>query len=168
MAILGVVVIAIIIVAAPSSTGEAKRNDKKKNCVSYVIYSEFWFNIVMKTGGVNAALSVGDMSAVAFAFDEAFFYALLLIVGGAIGFVQAKSKPSLIAGTLSGVLVFAAAELGSSYDNLTGLFCLAAIALILTVFFYSRYVKTRKFMPAGLMCVISALSFCVYFYAVVV
>ncbi|KAF4736873.1 hypothetical protein FOZ63_027418, partial [Perkinsus olseni] len=108
------------------------------------------------------------MSAVAFAFDEAFFYALLLIVGGAIGFVQAKSKPSLIAGPISGVLVFAAAEVGSSYDNLTGLFCLAAIALILTVFFYSRYVKTRKFMPGGLMCVISALSFCVYFYAVVV
>lgn len=52
------------------------------SCVSYVIYSEFWFNIVMKTGGVNAALFVGDMSAVAFAFDEAFFYALLLIVGG--------------------------------------------------------------------------------------
>ncbi|KAF4693316.1 hypothetical protein FOZ60_011296 [Perkinsus olseni] len=121
---------------------------------------------------VQSAVSVvgwpGSMSAVAFAFDEAFFYALLLIVGGAIGFVQAKSKPSLIAGTISGVLVFAAAEVGSSYDNLTGLFCLAAIALILTVFFYSRYVKTRKFMPGGLMCVISALSFCVYFYAVVV
>ena len=82
-------------------------------------------------------------------------YAVLLAVGGVIGFAKAGSKPSLIAGLASAVGALLALIL--SLQNRTlgmGLACL--LAILLFVFFGYRYAaKTRKFMPAGLLSVVS-------------
>ena len=82
-------------------------------------------------------------------------YAVLLAVGGIIGFTKAGSKPSLIAGLASSVGALLALVL--SLQNRTlgmGLACL--LAILLFVFFGYRYAaKTRKFMPAGLLSVVS-------------
>ena len=82
-------------------------------------------------------------------------YAVLLAVGGVIGFTKAGSKPSLIAGLASAIGALLALVL--SLQNRTlgmGLACL--LAILLFVFFGYRYAaKTRKFMPAGLLSVVS-------------
>jgi uncharacterized membrane protein (UPF0136 family) len=82
-------------------------------------------------------------------------YAVLLAVGGVIGYTKAGSTPSLIAGLASAVGAILALLL--SLQNRTfgmGLACL--LAILLFVFFGYRYAaKTRKFMPAGLLSMVS-------------
>jgi uncharacterized membrane protein (UPF0136 family) len=82
-------------------------------------------------------------------------YALLLAVGGLIGYLKAGSRPSLIAGLLSAVAALAA--LGLSIGNSRwGIPLGLLLAVVLLVLFSYRYAaKTRKFMPSGLLAVIS-------------
>lgn len=80
-------------------------------------------------------------------------YGILVLVGGILGYIQAKSKMSLISGLVSGVLLILAA-IASLAGQPWGLFLAAAITAALIVVFIIRWFKTRKFMPAGLMIVI--------------
>ena len=81
-------------------------------------------------------------------------YAALLIVGGLIGFYKAGSKISLIAGSVSGVLVLIAYLVTRS--NMTvGLWIGAVLALLLSGNFIQRWVGTGKMMPNGGMAIIS-------------
>lgn len=82
-------------------------------------------------------------------------YAALLAVGGVIGYTKAGSKASLIAGL--GSAVGAVVALVLSLQNFSlgmGLACLLAIHLAV-LFGYRFAAKTRKFMPAGLLAVLS-------------
>ena len=81
-------------------------------------------------------------------------YAVLLAVGGVMGYVKAQSRPSLIAGTVSAVLELVALGLATQRAFL-GFLLGAIIAVHLTVFFGMRYAKNRKFMPGGMMAVVS-------------
>lgn len=84
-------------------------------------------------------------------------YALLLIVGGVIGFAKAGSRASLIAGVASGFAALLAAFLTTRSAGL-GLGTGAAVAILLAGFFgYRSLVKTKKFMPAGMLAVVSLL-----------
>jgi uncharacterized membrane protein (UPF0136 family) len=82
-------------------------------------------------------------------------YAVLLAVGGVIGYTKAGSRPSLIAG--SGSAVAALLALVLSFQNPGwGMGLGALVAILLAIFFGYRFaVKTRKFMPAGLLAVVS-------------
>lgn len=85
-------------------------------------------------------------------------YAILIISGGIIGYATAKSRASLIAGVVSGVLMLVAALL--QLQNIAiGLPVAIAIALGLTVVFLMRYRKTRKVMPSAVMAAVSLLVF---------
>ncbi len=79
-------------------------------------------------------------------------YSLLSIVGGVIGYRQAGSQVSLISGVVSGLLLLIGAYLlfGGVYPGptLSGI-----VSLILVVVFVVRLIKTKKFMPAGLMVI---------------
>ncbi|MFM7317970.1 MAG: TMEM14 family protein [Isosphaeraceae bacterium] len=89
-------------------------------------------------------------------------YAFLLVMGGWIGFLKAKSKPSLIAGHISGLLVIVAILLmakGNAAAGRGGCLLATITALALTLFFGKRFAKTRKPMPAGIMAVVSAVVF---------
>jgi uncharacterized membrane protein (UPF0136 family) len=82
-------------------------------------------------------------------------YALLLAAGGVMGFVKARSRPSLIAGVGSAVVALIAMTISLWQPN-AGLLLAAALALCLCLFFNYRFVTTsRKFMPAGLIAVVS-------------
>jgi uncharacterized membrane protein (UPF0136 family) len=90
-------------------------------------------------------------------------YALLLGVGGLIGYLKAGSRPSLIAGLLSSVAAFTA--LGLSIANSRwGVPLGLLLSIVLFVLFGYRYAaKTRKFMPSGLLAVLSLVVLAVMF-----
>ncbi len=77
-------------------------------------------------------------------------YGILAIVGGIIGYVQAKSKASLISGIISGLLLVTAGVMQLQGQGL-GLILAIVVTITLVIVFAIRLAKTRKFMPAGLM-----------------
>ena len=86
-------------------------------------------------------------------------YGALVLTGGLIGWVKAQSKPSLISGLVFGVTLLA---LGSwmHFNPVSFWAQMSAMALagILLVAMTIRLAKTRKFVPAGLMVVVSVLT----------
>jgi uncharacterized membrane protein (UPF0136 family) len=103
-----------------------------------------------------------------FALYEGLVYGLLLIVGGVIGYTKAHSRASLYAGATSGVLAIAFSYFGLTRNDLFGLFLLAAESIILSAFFYMRYSASKKFMPAGFMLIVSAVSLLMYLTGILV
>jgi uncharacterized membrane protein (UPF0136 family) len=91
-------------------------------------------------------------------------YAVLVIAGGVMGYVKARSKPSLISGLISGAALLIAwwISLAKSYSAGIGLAACLAIALLIV--FGLRFRKTNKFMPAGLMAIVSL--FCAIVFAI--
>ncbi len=84
-------------------------------------------------------------------------FGLLTIAGGVIGFVRAGSTASLIAGSISGLLILLAAFLLPG--NVTaGLALAALISIALAGQFLPKFLKTGAFMPAGMMAVLSVLG----------
>jgi uncharacterized membrane protein (UPF0136 family) len=82
-------------------------------------------------------------------------YAVLLAVGGVIGYTKAGSRPSLIAGLGSAAAAILALLL-SLQNPSWGMGFGALVSTLLAIFFGYRFaVKTRKFMPAGLLAVVS-------------
>src|SRR3954462_977848 len=82
-------------------------------------------------------------------------YAALLAVGGILGFVKARSRPSLIAGLISAAAALVAlwfSTLRSPFGFPLGM----ALSIVLFVLFGYRYaVRNRKFMPSGMLAVVS-------------
>ena len=82
-------------------------------------------------------------------------YILLLLVGGLIGFLKAGSKISLITSAIS-----AAALILTTIPGVLGIRLASGLQDIimaaLLVVFAIRLGKTKKFMPSGLMLVITA------------
>lgn len=87
-------------------------------------------------------------------------YAALLVIGGVMGFVKAHSKISLMTGIVSGILVFLACKFGTQKPK-EGYLFVAAISLVLAIFFSLRFTATHAFMPAGLMLILSTTTFAV-------
>ncbi|HBL10381.1 MAG TPA: hypothetical protein DD379_03020 [Cyanobacteria bacterium UBA11162] len=81
-------------------------------------------------------------------------YGLLVLVGGVMGYVKAKSKMSLLSGIGSGIGLLVAWFLCRQIP-IAGLAMATAIALLLFIVFVIRLFRTRTFMPAGLMMVSS-------------
>jgi uncharacterized membrane protein (UPF0136 family) len=77
-------------------------------------------------------------------------YGLLAAVGGVFGYVNARSKPSLVSGLISGALLMAggvAQAQGLGWGWPLSL----VITIVLVIVFAVRFWRTRKLMPAGLM-----------------
>src|SRR5262245_14268494 len=90
-------------------------------------------------------------------------YAILLAVGGLIGYLKAGSRPSMIAGSISAVAVVAAMWL-TARNNRWGIPLGMIISITLFLLFGYRYaVKTRKFMPSGLLAIASLVVLAVMF-----
>src|SRR4051812_35221272 len=78
-------------------------------------------------------------------------FGLLSIAGGVIGWKKAGSKASLIAGGISGALLLVAALSLFSGEVRLGLSVGGSTALLLAGRFVPAYLKTRKWMPQGMM-----------------
>ena len=85
-------------------------------------------------------------------------FGLLTIVGGVIGFVKAGSTPSLIAGSISGILLLVAAFLLPNHLGL-GLAVGAITSVLLAGYFIPTFIRTGQAMPAGMMSVLSVIGF---------
>jgi len=77
-------------------------------------------------------------------------YIILLVIGGLIGFLKAKSKVSLLM-SVSFAAALSLCAAGIIFQPYVADILLAALLVV----FAMRLVKTRKFMPAGLMLVIT-------------
>jgi uncharacterized membrane protein (UPF0136 family) len=84
-------------------------------------------------------------------------YGALAMIGGIIGFKQAQSKASLISGLVTGIGLLIAG-VGLLQAQMWGFWLAIALTLLLVVVFIGRLVKTRKFMPAGLMVVVGVVT----------
>ena len=76
-------------------------------------------------------------------------YIVLLVLGGLIGFLKAKSKISLItSATFGAVLAVCALD----YVRIEWAW---GILSFLALFFLIRFMKTKKFMPGGMMTMLT-------------
>ncbi|MEB3209872.1 MAG: TMEM14 family protein [Leptolyngbyaceae bacterium] len=92
----------------------------------------------------------------------AIVYGVFAVVGGIVGYAKAKSTPSLISGVISGALLIIAGIV-SSMGMSWGIPLAIAITGILVIVFIYRLVKTRKFIPAGLMTIAGIAALIVMF-----
>ena len=83
-----------------------------------------------------------------------FLYGGLVLIGGFIGYRKAGSRPSLIAGAVSDALLVLATAL-ILLRRPAGIWIAIGVSAALLVFFAVRWLKGRKFMPAGLMVLAS-------------
>ena len=88
-------------------------------------------------------------------------YAIFVAIGGGIGYLKSKSRVSLWSGLGSAVLLVVAYIVGLS-NQVGGLAIALGSAIALCCVFLMRLRKTRKFMPAGLMGIASAIAAIVF------
>ncbi|KAJ9062044.1 Transmembrane protein 14C [Entomophthora muscae] len=84
-------------------------------------------------------------------------YATLVAVGGAIGYFKAGSTVSLGVGTMFGVLLGYGASRVS--QNPKDVYLSLGLSVVLLVVMGSRFIKSGKFMPAGLISAVSLVMF---------
>jgi uncharacterized membrane protein (UPF0136 family) len=84
-------------------------------------------------------------------------FGLLTIVGGVMGYVKAGSTASIIAGSISGILLLVAACLLPAHLAM-GLAVAAVVSIALAGWFVPAFIKTGLVMPAGLMSVLSVIG----------
>ncbi len=84
-------------------------------------------------------------------------FGILTIAGGIVGYVKAGSMASIVAGSISGLLLLLAAWLMPEHQA-AGLVVALLVSLLLAAQFIPKFFRTFKVMPAGLMAVLSALG----------
>jgi len=84
-------------------------------------------------------------------------FGLLTIAGGIVGYVKAGSVASIIAGSITGVLLLVAAFLLPEHRT-AGLATALIISLLLAAQFVPKFLRTGKVMPAGMMSVLSVIG----------
>jgi uncharacterized membrane protein (UPF0136 family) len=85
---------------------------------------------------------------------------VLVAVGGIMGFLKAQSKASLISGVISGALLGVAYYVAGR-NAMQGMVMGAVICILLCIVFGIRLKKTGKFMPAGLLLILSVVELAV-------
>jgi uncharacterized membrane protein (UPF0136 family) len=80
-------------------------------------------------------------------------YIVLLVIGGLIGFLKAKSKVSLIMSVSFAALLSLCAA-GIVFQYYVADILLAALLVVFAI----RLTKTKKFMPSGLMLILTLVA----------
>ena len=80
-------------------------------------------------------------------------YGGLVLLGGLMGWLKARSKPSLIMGGIFGIVLLAIG-LGGVWGTFQP-WVAVGLAAFLLVFFGIRYLRKKKFMPAGMLAIMS-------------
>ena len=93
-----------------------------------------------------------------------YIYGILLIVGGLMGYIKAKSVPSLVAGLVCG---FIALLMGYRYAWHFAPHVAFILAIVLIFMMGKRFVSTKKFMPAGLIVLLSLVVAIVQLYVLI-
>ncbi len=88
-------------------------------------------------------------------------YIVLLLVGGLIGYFKGKSRVSLIMSAVFAAFLALCAVSGVLDEHFRKILTNLLLAALIIVF-ATRLAKTKKFMPAGLMLVATALALAVW------
>jgi uncharacterized membrane protein (UPF0136 family) len=84
-------------------------------------------------------------------------FGVLTIAGGIVGYVKAGSVASIIAGSITGVLLLVAAFLLPQHRGV-GLATALVISLVLAGQFVPKFLQTGRAMPAGMMSILSVIG----------
>lgn len=84
-------------------------------------------------------------------------FGVLTIAGGIVGYVKAGSVASIIAGSITGVLLLVAAFLLPEHRAI-GLATAFIISLLLAAQFVPKFIRTGTVMPAGMMSILSVIG----------
>ena len=84
-------------------------------------------------------------------------FGLLTIVGGVIGYASKGSMASIIAGSISGILLLVGAYLLGN-NTTAGLAVVGIVSILLAGRFIPAFLKSGDFMPAGMMSILSAIG----------
>jgi uncharacterized membrane protein (UPF0136 family) len=84
-------------------------------------------------------------------------FGALTIAGGVVGYVKAGSVASIIAGSITGVLLLVAAFLLPEHRAI-GLATAFIISLLLVAQFVPKFIRTGRVMPAGMMSILSVIG----------
>jgi len=84
-------------------------------------------------------------------------FGVLTVVGGIVGYVKAGSVVSIIAGSITGVLLLVAAFLLPEH-RVIGLATAFIISLLLAAQFVPKFIRTGRAMPAGMMSILSVIG----------
>jgi uncharacterized membrane protein (UPF0136 family) len=84
-------------------------------------------------------------------------FGLLTIAGGIIGYVKAGSMPSIIAGSITGILLLIGAWMLPEHRQ-AGLLTVLIVSLLLAAQFIPKFIQTGKAMPAGMMSILSTIG----------
>jgi uncharacterized membrane protein (UPF0136 family) len=84
-------------------------------------------------------------------------FGALTIAGGVVGYVKAGSVASIIAGSITGVLLIVAAFLLPEHQAI-GLATAFIISLLLAAQFVPKFIRTGRVMPAGMMSILSVIG----------
>jgi len=84
-------------------------------------------------------------------------FGVLTIAGGIVGYVKAGSVASIIAGSITGILLLVAAFLLPEHRAI-GLATAFLISLLLAAQFAPKFIRTGRVMPAGMMAILSVIG----------
>jgi len=82
---------------------------------------------------------------------------VLTILGGIIGYVSKGSVPSIVAGSIAGILLLLGALLLPNH-RMAGLAIELIVSLLLAGQFVHKFLQTGKAMPAGMMSILSVIG----------
>lgn len=84
-------------------------------------------------------------------------FGVLTIAGGIVGYVKAGSMPSIIAGSITGILLLIGAFTLPEH-RAAGLITVLIVSLLLAAQFIPKFIRTGKAMPAGMMAILSTIG----------
>jgi uncharacterized membrane protein (UPF0136 family) len=84
-------------------------------------------------------------------------FGVLTVAGGVVGYVKAGSVASIVAGSITGVLLLVAAFLLPEHRAI-GLATAFIISLLLAAQFVPKFIRTGGVMPAGTMSILSVIG----------
>lgn len=83
-------------------------------------------------------------------------YALLLLIGGLIGYLKAGSLISLGMSSFFGIFITISAFFVWSKNSQRAFYIAASLLICLLAFFAYRFIVTHQIMPAGFMALLTA------------
>lgn len=84
-------------------------------------------------------------------------FGVLTIAGGIVGYAKAGSLASIVAGSITGILLLVAAFLLPQHRAI-GLATAFIISLLLAAQFVPKFIRTGRVMPAGMMAILSVIG----------
>jgi uncharacterized membrane protein (UPF0136 family) len=95
---------------------------------------------------------------------EIWVYGVIMMLGGILGYVKVGSKASLLSGVGMGLALLASGY-GVWQGRREALIASVVIAALLVALFAIRLVKTKRFMPAGMLAILSLAAVIIFGFA---